>query len=368
MADRVMVEFLRDTTHGGDAGQPKRVAELLANFVEGTKKSLDVAIYDFRLEGSLATTVVDAFAGLAESGTPVRIAYDASKPEAQTALVFAAAGADPAPVGTAEWLHEQFKDTKVELRPITTTSGNLMHDKYLVRDAHTRSASVWTGSSNFTVDAWTRQENNIVRLMSGPLTTAFASDFAEMWASGTIARTGAGDSGSTTIDRRRADWGFGPGDGQTIDAHLAGLISAARGDVAIASMVLTSATILGALTDAIDRGINVHGIVDSGQMGPIVSEWKNSKTGKGKAATFIAIAEHLHAKRSTRYTPTSVHDFMHNKVLVIDNQTVATGSHNFSHNAIGNAENSLTIHDTSLAAQYNSYIEDLESAYPVWRR
>jgi phosphatidylserine/phosphatidylglycerophosphate/cardiolipin synthase-like enzyme len=363
MGANLEVEFLRDVRHGGKANQPGHVAGLFAEFVAVTRETLDIAIYDFRLDGSLADTVIAALQKAAGRGVAVRIAYDASKPSAQTTTAFAGTGGDPAPVGTEAWLHQHFDGTPVTLRPIKTPSGQLMHDKYLVRDVGSRRAAVWTGSANFTTDAWTHQENNTLQLASARLAAAYRQDFDELWAASTIASTGADDHGTTRVAGATYSWAFGPGGGPSIDAHLAGLITAARNDVAVAWMVLTSATILGALSDAVDRGDVVHGIYDSGQMVPIVGEWKKSAHGAAKAALFEHIATYLHAKHSTQYTPTSVHDFMHDKVLVVDGHSVATGSHNFSANAQGNAENSLTITDPTTAGQYVAAIQALEHTY-----
>jgi hypothetical protein len=38
------VEVVRDTRHGGEAGQAQRVAVLLAEFISATNTSLDIAI------------------------------------------------------------------------------------------------------------------------------------------------------------------------------------------------------------------------------------------------------------------------------------------------------------------------------------
>jgi len=44
---------------------------------------------------------------------------------------------------------------------------------------------------------------------------------------------------------------------------------------------------------------------------------------------------------------------MHHKVMIIDGQTVVTGSYNFSASAQNrNDENALVIHDPQIAAQY----------------
>jgi len=54
---------------------------------------------------------------------------------------------------------------------------------------------------------------------------------------------------------------------------------------------------------------------------------------------------------------------MHNKVLVVDQQVVVTGSYNFSQNATQNAENMITLYDGTIARQREQYIEDLVFKY-----
>jgi phosphatidylserine/phosphatidylglycerophosphate/cardiolipin synthase-like enzyme len=53
---------------------------------------------------------------------------------------------------------------------------------------------------------------------------------------------------------------------------------------------------------------------------------------------------------------------MHNKVLVCDD-TVITGSYNFSHSATENAENIVIIRDPELAERYVAYIDGLVARY-----
>jgi phosphatidylserine/phosphatidylglycerophosphate/cardiolipin synthase-like enzyme len=53
---------------------------------------------------------------------------------------------------------------------------------------------------------------------------------------------------------------------------------------------------------------------------------------------------------------------MHNKVLVIDD-TVITGSYNFSRSAQFNAENILFIESAPLADTYSAYIDHLLKRY-----
>ncbi len=57
---------------------------------------------------------------------------------------------------------------------------------------------------------------------------------------------------------------------------------------------------------------------------------------------------------------------MHNKILVVDN-TVVTGSFNFSGNAVRNAENVLQLDSNALADQYATYVDQLIARYVATR-
>ena len=54
---------------------------------------------------------------------------------------------------------------------------------------------------------------------------------------------------------------------------------------------------------------------------------------------------------------------MHNKVMIIDNNVVITGSYNFSENAELNDENMLIIESQSVAGAYNKYFDALFAQY-----
>jgi phosphatidylserine/phosphatidylglycerophosphate/cardiolipin synthase-like enzyme len=83
------------------------------------------------------------------------------------------------------------------------------------------------------------------------------------------------------------------------------------------------------------RGVNVEVILD-----------KSQRTQKYSSATFL-----FNAGIPTRID--AAHAIAHNKVMVIDGETVITGSFNFTKAAEeNNAENLLIIHDRKLAGQY----------------
>lgn len=194
--------------------QAEKTAELLAEYIGGAKHRLDIAIYDFRLpDGSAHDTVVNAINKAAQNGVSVRIAYDRDNEDKKPGTVdyFIGAASDPAPDGTNEFVASKRFHAKVSRKGITMKGINpqhhIMHQKYILRDARTAHASVLTGSTNFTVDAWALQENNILVLENEPdIVEMYENDYGEMWTSGEIGTTGVNDSGHFMLSGRTKDY------------------------------------------------------------------------------------------------------------------------------------------------------------------
>jgi phosphatidylserine/phosphatidylglycerophosphate/cardiolipin synthase-like enzyme len=335
---------------------PAQIAGLLADFLSRARTSLHLAVYDFRLGDALAAPVVEALRQRAAAGVTVQIAYDAGKRTA----AFPGSGADPAPPGTADFVRRL--GDRIASKPITGGDPKLpklMHHKYAIRDG----AALWTGSTNWTDDAWALQENNIVRIDSPELCAYFETDFLELWERGDIATTGAHDTGTVQVDGRAVQVAFAPGEGRAIDHDIAQHINSARRRVRVCSMLLTSGAILGALGDVLRHGrvADFGGVYDRTQMAEVQDQWHGTPAA-WKMDAFALVAGHLAGKRSTPYAPGVPHDFMHNKVLVCDD-AVVTGSYNLSHSATENAENALVLHDRELADRYTAYIDGLAARY-----
>jgi phosphatidylserine/phosphatidylglycerophosphate/cardiolipin synthase-like enzyme len=241
----INVTFLKE----GEAGQAMKVANQLAQFISAAKSSLHIAIYDFRLQQPQThDPVIKALTERANAGVSVKIAYYAGKPAKQAhndeepAVVemdmeqFIEVGGDPAPAAIGDFLAHPPKN--IQVKGIFGTK--LMHNKYIVRDIHTGNGTVWTGSANFTDDAWSFQENNILLIQSPQLCLFYETDFQELWVKGNIQSTGVGDTGTVQVGQTAVDFGFSPGEGETIDHSIASLISSARRRIKVCSMVLTS--------------------------------------------------------------------------------------------------------------------------------
>ena len=246
-----------------------------------------------------------------------------------------------------------------------TGGGKLMHNKYIARDAGTKNGAVWTGSTNWTDDAFGRQDNNIIQIKSEALANAYEKNFKELWKTGDLRGTGVDQNTVVKIGGGSVTVAFSPGDGKFIDQTYADLIKNAEKNVYIASMVISSPDILKALREIKESGIPLDGIYDGPQMRNVVRAWSNSKSPESaeKLADWNAIKDSLVSKNSHPYSPDGPHDFMHNKTVAVDDAKVATGSFNFSMNATKNAENVLVIDNADTATQYRNYIQDLVKTY-----
>jgi phosphatidylserine/phosphatidylglycerophosphate/cardiolipin synthase-like enzyme len=126
---------------------------------------------------------------------------------------------------------------------------------------------------------------------------------------------------------------FSPNGGAT-DAVI-DFLSKAQKTVRVQAYSFTSAPIARALVDAHKRGVAVKVILD-----------KSNKTAKYSSADFL-----IHAGIPTYID--SDHAIAHNKIMIIDDETVLTGSFNFTKAAEErNAENLLVINDKKLAGIY----------------
>ncbi len=115
-------------------------------------------------------------------------------------------------------------------------------------------------------------------------------------------------------------------------------IDGARKTVLVQMYALTSRQIVSALVSAKHRGVDVRAIVDRSQL----DEDRSDTYAVGRLAS-----------GGVPVLVDTVPGLMHNKVMIVDGETVVTGSFNYTWSAEHrNAENLLVIHDPALAAEY----------------
>ncbi len=335
------------------------VAHHVANFISQATETLDMSVYSFSLCPEPRDILLAALHDRANAGVKIRIAYDAGTQQG----VIPHMDNDICDLSTPTFV-------KSLGFPCEAIEGYraLMHDKYIVIDSMKPSAQVWTGSLNFSDDAWTLQENNVIILQSQPLAAYYAHDFADLWVDSNIASSNTMDSGEATLLYHGRPTpvliNFAPGEGMWIDQGIAQQIDRATRQVTLATVVLTSGGIIKALLGLMQRGVPMNGIYDWSQMEGVKYQWQMVPDNRWKIGAWEEIVQygHLVGKASTPYTPTSKHDYMHNKVMVLDD-TVITGSYNFSRHAQANAENVLYITSPDLADIYRQYISSIAKTY-----
>ena len=338
------------------------IANELASYISQAKQTIEISIYSFCLGEKTQPIIQAALDERAKAGVAIRIAYDAGSqlsqlpPTGQT-------GHYTCEQSTPEFInHMGFPSRQVE------GDRALMHHKYVLLDAATPNAQVWTGSTNFTDESWTLQDNNIIVLRSQRLAGYYARDFEELWVDSNLTASGLQDSGEATLQYGGAPAyvlvNFSPGEGEWIDNSLSQQIERTNKRLTIATVVLTSSGIIRAIQGLMARNVPIEGVYDWTQMEGVKYQWSLVPENHWKIGVFEEIVQYgnLVGKKSTPFTPTSTHDFMHNKIMVADDTTI-TGSYNFSRHAQRNAENILLITSSALASTYRDYIGMLMRKY-----
>jgi phosphatidylserine/phosphatidylglycerophosphate/cardiolipin synthase-like enzyme len=339
---------IRTLTDGGQTSP--EIARTIADFLGAAERTLDIALYDVRLHDPSAQIVRGAFDDARGRGVAIRLAYNVDHPRKVPV---------PPPPRTEPSLIETLGVPTCQVPGVP----DLMHHKFVIRDG----ASVWCGSTNWTDDSWQREENVIVTVDSPDVAARYTTDFEQLWTKRDVEKSGAVPSDPIDVGGVPVRTWFSPKRGERLAHRIAHAIGAAERRVRIASPVITSGPILGTLAEvASDGKVDVAGIVDLTQIREVLSQWaENSNAAWKTPALGAALTRAPFAgKRSTPYTPDSVHDYMHAKVTVADD-TLFVGSFNLSHSGEQNAENVLEIADARLADEMAAYVDDLRTRYPA---
>jgi phosphatidylserine/phosphatidylglycerophosphate/cardiolipin synthase-like enzyme len=329
-----------------DGAQPATApAACIVAFIAAAQRTLDVAIYDFDAREGATGMIADALEAALARGVAVRVAFNVDRNLAPSA---------PRPM---EGAPDLIDGLEVPTRGVTD-QGALMHHKYVVVDG----ARVLTGSTNWTDDAFSREENVIVRVEDAGLAAAYAANFEELWRRGHL--DGSGSHGAeVTLDHgiRVTPW-FLPAPPSV--AHLAAdRIGEAKRRLRICSPVVTSGTVLGTLAEFAGREhFDLRGVYDATQMEQVQGQWRDVPWNRWKIEAWQAIATRLSGKVSTPYAPGAVHDYMHAKFVVADDE-VLVGSYNLSRGGEENAENVLHIVNEETAVTFAGFADRLADRY-----
>lgn len=213
-----------------------------------------------------------------------------------------------------------------------------MHNKFCIVDGK----AVWTGSTNISENGLFRNDNNAIVVASPELAANFTGEFNEMFAEqrfGPRSPRGA-PYPVVVLDGVTFETYFAPED--KVRREILDEIDDADRTIDFMAFSFTSDDIAKAMAKRIDGGVTVRGIFESRNAGSRYSD-DESLAREGAQVRMD----------QNPYT-------MHNKVIIIDTETVITGSYNFSNNAENdNDENVLIIHSTAVAERYTRQFEAL---------
>jgi len=208
--------------------------------------------------------------------------------------------------------------------------GALMHNKFWIFDSQT----VWTGSTNITINGSFRNNNNVLVMDSSALATIYEREFAEMW-TGEFGPTSPSttDDQSVTISGTPVQVWFSPED--DVITRLIPLIEGARESIRFMAFIFTLDDLGAAVLARADAGVDVKGIFET----------RGSETEYSEMPLLYCAGVTVRQDGNPRT--------LHHKVFIIDDQMVITGSLNFSENATeSNDENIVIVVNSDMAAQY----------------
>ena len=208
---------------------------------------------------------------------------------------------------------------------------HLMHHKFVVIDR----LEVWTGSMNFTMNGAYRNDNNLLRIRSRRVAEDYTREFEEMFLEDRYGGLSLADTPYpvVSIDGTQVEVYFSPDD--HVADHILRVIKEADHSIDFLAYTLTHDAITEALLARSGHGVDVRGVLEAGQ----------ASAAGGDYTRLLEAGLDLRLDTSPGR--------MHHKVIIIDEETVVTGSFNFTRTAeLDNDENILIVHDVDLTNQF----------------
>ena len=278
------------------------VDEVIINDINSAKKSIYLAMYNFTND-DIEHALVSAY----RRGIDVKVVTD-----------------DKQHQDVDVNLYDELESEGIEVEDDEGFGRGLMHNKILVID----SAISWSGSANFTNASFYGNWENFVRCTDVDVVSKYKEQIDELLNKEEL--PGA-------LNKDNLELYFSPED-KFKRSRLLKLIDSAKSSINFMVFLINDKDIKDALIRAKNRGLEIHGVFDKKQTS-FQSKYTQYNNLKDANIDVKLIGDSWHK--------------LHNKVIIIDNQTVVTGSYNFSHTSdTKNNENSIIIHNSKIAQQY----------------
>jgi phosphatidylserine/phosphatidylglycerophosphate/cardiolipin synthase-like enzyme len=231
------------------------------------------------------------------------------------------------------------QDAGIEVRSDTRSA--LMHNKFWIFDGQI----VWTGSTNITESGVFKQDNNTIVIQSPELAVIYEREFQEMWNGEFGPRSTSQLAEQSVVVNGSPIQVVFTSEDHAIAEAIIPIVHSATTSIRFLAFSYTDFPLAEAMIKRAQAGVNVAGVF----------ERVGSDTEAAELRTLSC------AKVPVRRDGNG--GFMHNKVIVVDERFVITGSLNFSTNAEkSNDENVIIIDNPDIA---KLYMQDFERVWSL---
>ena len=297
------------------------IAGRLVEKINAAQSSIHIASFEFDL-----TPVAEALIAARQRGVDVRWVTDDEH----------GLEADEEPG------HGQFamlQAAGIEVRSDTRSA--LMHNKFWIFDGQT----VWTGSTNITENGIFKQDNNVLVVHSPQLAAIYEMEFQEMWNGEFGPRSTSQIEQQTTVVNGSPIQVVFTSEDKAIEESIIPIVTTATQSIRFLAFSFTDFPLANAMIQRAGSGVDVAGVF----------ERVGSDTDSAELRTLYCAQ--VPVRRDGNGS------FMHNKVVVVDQRYVITGSLNFSTNAEdSNDENVIIIDNPEIA---RLYLQDFERVWTL---
>lgn len=298
------------------------IEEEIIQLIDNAQSTIHIAVYDIR-----RISLRDALTNALDRGVTVALAADYqeyNEPDCNTDVYWDSCD-------TFIWLEERGATVSV-----SSYQSYLQHNKYMIVDGE----YLVTGSTNWTDTGFTKNANNTLFIQSADVAQVYEAEFSQMMA-GNFANEKDDVSDSVTVAGIDLNIYFSPNRGVAKYALLDAIYSAEE-SILFSAFFFTDEDISNALIARALDGVSVYGVMD--ELGASNAYSKDETLCLSNTSIDVRIEEYSGK--------------VHNKLMVIDQKTVATGSYNWTQSgAFQNDENMLVFTDGILGLEYHTYIQ-----------
>jgi phosphatidylserine/phosphatidylglycerophosphate/cardiolipin synthase-like enzyme len=235
----------------------------------------------------------------------------------------------------------QFKmltDAGIEVHPDDRSA--LMHDKFWIFDGQI----TWTGSTNITTSGIFQQNNNAIVIHSPEVAAIYEREFQEMWGGQFGPRSpSTADQQSAVVNGMPIQIYFSPED-KVLD-RIIPIVASAQSNIRFLAFSFTDYPLANAMIQRAAAGVDVAGVYEK----------VGSETEGAELKTFLCARVPVRQDGNPK--------FLHDKLIILDNHIVISGSFNFSNNATDNNDENVIILDNAEIARL--YMQEFDRIWSI---